>query len=183
MQTAHQENSQGNGLPKPFRKVTISKNILGVVFILLLVFSSLVTAQVKPLNDLRNVTKGINITVGSPIVNERTERALKVADNIPGLQTTIHRYNERFGNDSVRAVRFVDTEPDEKNTTDTLIYNYYNVVVVSDSAHQISRWFTFLVRKDYNLVLYYDLKNAKTAGINDWKKIWPASEFLRSGKE
>jgi hypothetical protein len=127
---------------------------------------------------LLNLTKEINIAVGTPITNDNTERALKVVSRIRGIQKTIRLYNERFGNDSVRALMFVDREPDPK-ADDNIVKNYYNVVVVSDSVHQVSQWFTFLVRKDFAEVLYYDLKKSKTAEINDWRKIWPALEFLK----
>jgi hypothetical protein len=148
------------------------------IFFLLLIFSSLLPAQVKPVNKIITQVKDVNIAVGTSIENVNTELALKVADRISGLKKTIHLYNERFGNDSVHASRFVDREPDEK-ADDNLVKNYYNVVVVADSAHHTMIWFTFLVRKDFNEVLYYDLKKAKTSDINDWKKIWPASEFLK----
>ena len=129
-------------------------------------------------DQVRDVTKKINITVGIPIKNELTEKALKAVDKVNGLQKVIHRYNERYGNDSVHAHRFVDREPDEK-ADDPILKNYYNVVVVSDSAEQTARWFTFLVRKDFKEVLFYDFKNSKTPPLDEWKKIWPASEFLR----
>jgi hypothetical protein len=129
-------------------------------------------------DKVRDATRELNITIGTPIENEATREVLKVIDRIPGLSRTIHRYNDRFGNDSVLATRFVDREPDEK-AEDSLMKNYYDVVVVADSAKQTTRWYSFLVRKDLKEVRYYDLKNGKTGGIDDWKKIWPASEFLK----
>ena len=130
------------------------------------------------LQQVKDATKELNITVGTPIENEATRKVLKVIDLVPGLAKTIKLYNARFGNDSVRATRFVDRRPDDR-ATDTLMKNYYDVVVVSDSAKQTSRWYSFLVRNDLKVVLYYDLKNSKTGTMDDWKKIWPASEFLR----
>jgi len=152
------------------------KKLLSVL--LLSVLCSSTSPAQGVVGKIRDAARQTNITVGSPIVNESTEKALKVIDAIPELSETIHRYNERYGNDSVHATRFVDREPDEKNTIDKLIQNYYDVVVVSDSAHQTMRWYSFLVRKDFQEVLYYDLKNGKTAGIDDWRKLWPATEFL-----
>jgi len=121
----------------------------------------------------------LNITVGKKIDNESTRKVLKVIDKVPGLARTIRRYNERFGNDSVHAERYVDREPDE-TAIDTMLKNYFDVVVISDSANQTSRWYSFLVRKDLKEVRYYDLKNAKTGSMDEWKKIWPASEFLNA---
>jgi hypothetical protein len=158
------------------------KTILGAVFfifILLLIFVSVLPAQ-DPITKIRDWTKEINIAVGSPIENENTEKALKAIDKIPGLKYTLHTYNEKFGSDSVHAKRFVDREPDEKNTSDPIVRDYYDVVFVSDSVHQVTRWFTFLVRKDFKEVKYYDLKKSKTTDIDDWKKVWPASEFLQT---
>ena len=124
------------------------------------------------------MTKRVNIHVGSPIENESTKKVLEVIDRIPGLSETISIYNERFGNDSVRATRYVDREPDDK-ATDPFARDYYQVVVISDSVNQVARWFSFIVKKDLSDVKYYDLKNVKTGSMDDWKKIWPASEFLR----
>ena len=127
---------------------------------------------------IRDWTKEVNISVGHPIDNPNTKKALKVIDQIPGLLTTIHEYNSLYGNDSVYAARFVDREPDEKNNDDPLVHNYYDVVVISDSAKQITRWWTFLVKKDFTEVAYYDPKEGKTTDINDWKKKWPATTLL-----
>ena len=153
------------------------------IFILLLIFTSVMPAQ-DPVKAIRDWTKEVNIAVGKAIVNENTEKALKTVDNVPELAQTIHLYNERYGNDSVHAIRFVDREPDEKNTDDPVVHDYYDVVFVSDSAHQVTRWWTFLVRKDFSEVKYYDLKKAKTTDLADWKKTWPANELLKtaSGK-
>ncbi|MDP4220128.1 MAG: hypothetical protein Q8916_06390 [Bacteroidota bacterium] len=147
---------------------------------LLLVLITISFAQ-NPVTKIRDKTKQINLTVGSAIDNEGTRKALKAMNKIPEVAATIRRYNRRFGNDSVQAKMFVDREPDEK-AQDSLMKNYYEVVVVSDSANQTSRWFAFFVRKDYQEILFYDLKQSKTGGIDDWKKIWPASEFATAPK-
>jgi hypothetical protein len=149
------------------------------IFALLLIFSTIMKAQ-DPVNDIRTWTKEINLIVGKEIKNENTEKALKAIDKVPGLKQMVHEYNERFGSDSVHALRFVDREPDEKNTSDPILRDYYEVVFVSDSAHQVSIWWNFLVRKDFNEVKYYDLKKSKTTDIDDWKKTWPANEFLKN---
>lgn len=159
--------------------VTIFGTVI-FIFPLLLFFSSLLQAQVKPIDKMITQLKDVNITIGKSIENDNTKRALGVVDRIRGLKRTIAIYNMRYSNDSVYATRFVDREPDPK-ADDNLVKNYYNIDVVADSVHHQMHWFTFLVRKDFNEVLYYDMKNGKTADINDWKKIWPASEFLKEG--
>ncbi len=173
MQTGRRGNLRNRCVRQPY-----SLRINFIIALFILVFSSDTYAQGKVVDQVRDLTKKINLTVGTPIVNDTTERVLRVIDKIQGISRTIHRYNERYGNDSVHATRFVDREPDEK-AIDTLIKNYYDVVVVSDSVNQTSRWYSFLVRKDLKEVRYYDLKNGKTGNMDDWKKIWPASEFLK----
>jgi hypothetical protein len=182
MQTRNREHTRSSISAKQYRNVSFVRIFGGVIFIflLLLIFTSLLPAQVKPIDKIITQIKDVNITIGSPIVNPNTERALKAVDRIPGLKKVINIYNMRYGSDSVHASRFVDREPDEK-ADDNVVKNYYNVDVVADSAHHQMRWFTFLISKDFNGVLYYDFKNAKTADINDWRKIWPASEFLGTG--
>jgi hypothetical protein len=124
----------------------------------------------------------IHLDIGTPIDNEATRKILKVVDKIHGLHHTMESYNARYGRDSVYAVKFVDREPDEK-AEDSLLKNYYNVIVGEDSIGHTSRWFTFLVNKDLRIIHFYDFKKSKTAGIDDWKKIWPASEFLKPESE
>ncbi|MEP7235174.1 MAG: hypothetical protein ABI778_07750 [Ignavibacteriota bacterium] len=145
--------------------------------LLFLIGSSAASAQ-PVIDQVRDATRELNITVGTPIVNEQTKKVLNVIDRIPGLMQTIKTYNRKFGNDSVFATRYVDRLPDP-DAEDTLVKNYYDVVVVSDSAKQTSRWYSFLVRKDLKNVKYYDLKQGKTGESDDWKKLWPASEFLK----
>lgn len=94
--------------------------------------------------------------------------------------TVIQGYNIRYGNDSVRAMRFVDRLPDDE-APDLLLRDYYNVVVIADSAKHTSLWYTFLVKKDLHGIKYYDIKKSKTTDIDDWKKIWPATQFLKPG--
>lgn len=148
------------------------------IFILLLIFASVMPAQ-DPVVKVVDWMKEVDIAVGAPIVNANTAKALKAVDRVPGLKQMLRMYNVRYGNDSVQATHFVDREPDEKNTSDPLVHDYYDVVFVADSVHQVTRWWTFLVRKDYQEVLYYDLKLGKTSDINDWKKSWPANKFLK----
>jgi len=173
------ERSQSNLGKRQFRKVNFLAIIAGVffIFILFLIFTSVMPAQ-DAVDKLRDWTKEVNIAVGKAIVNENTEKALKTVDNVPGLKRVIRMYNERYGNDSVHALRFVDREPDEKSD-DPLVRDNYDIVFVSDSAHQVTRWWTFVVRKDFQEVRYYDQKKSKTTDLADWKKTWPANEFLK----
>jgi hypothetical protein len=172
---------QGRQLVREYKPVKFTTIIAAIafIFVLLLVFSSILPAQ-DPILKLRDWAKSVNLAVGKPIENANTAKALKALDRVPGLNATIKNYNSRFGNDSVYAAKFVDREPDEKNIDDPIVRDNYNIVVISDSAKQITRWWTFLVKKDFREVKYYDQKKAKTADINDWKKQWPATEFLTS---
>jgi hypothetical protein len=119
----------------------------------------------------------VHFSVGKAIDNDQTRKALAVVAQIPGVISTMQSYNVRFGNDSVHATTFVDREPDPK-ADDRLLKNYFNVIVGADSLTMVHRWFTFLVRNDFNEVLYYDPKKGKTMPFDDWKTNWPASEFL-----
>jgi hypothetical protein len=175
MQTNWQGNMRNSFSALPYSPKAIFRLFIFFAFI----FLSTPSRSQEVLQKIRDATKKFNITVGSPIENDTTKKVLEVLDRrIAPLIFVINRYNQKFGNDSVRAMRFVDKEPDEKSD-DPIVKNYYGVVVVSDSAHQVARWFSFLVRKDLEEVKYYDLKNAKTGDIDEWKKIWPASEFLK----
>ena len=110
---------------------------------------------------------------------DKARKALETVSEIKGMSYTMDRYNERFANDSVHATKFVDRDPDPK-ADDPILKNYYHVVVGADSLTMVHTWFNFLVRNDFKEVLYYDMKKGKTMPIDDWKKIWPASEFLKN---
>jgi hypothetical protein len=173
------EKSPRNLENRQYRKVNFFAIIAGIffIFLLFLIFTSVMPAQ-DPVTAIRDWTKEVNVAVGKPIVNENTEKALKAVDRIPGLKQMLIMYNAHFGNDSVHALRFVDREPDAKSD-DPIVRDNYDIVFVSDSVHQVARWWTFLVRKDFQEVRYYDQKKAKTTDLADWKKIWPANEFLK----
>ena len=147
--------------------------IFFIVSLAIMFYCTPLSAQVSV--DVHKID--LHLDVGKPIKNESTERALNVVMNIQGIEHTMRRYNERFGNDSVHATKFVDRDPDPK-AEDPLTKNYFNVIIGADSATMVHRWFTFLVRSDYNEVLYYDPKQGKTLPIDDWKNVWPASEFF-----
>ena len=165
--------TQKNWLLK--RYLPIKNTGIGILAILFCISTS--QAQVKtPTVDVHKLD--VHFSVGKAIETEETKKALEVISEIKGVEYTMHRYNERFGNDSVRAVKFVDRDPDTK-ADDPILKNYYNVVVGADSLTMVHTWFTFLVKNDFKEVLYYDMKKGKTMPIDDWKKIWPASEFLR----
>ena len=147
--------------------------IFCIVAMAILFFGSPLHAQVNV--DVHKLD--IHLDVGKPIDNEQTRKVLKAVMKIHGIERTMHRYNERYGNDSVHATTFVDREPDPK-ADDPILKNYYNVIVGADSLTLVHHWFTFLVRNDFKEVLYYDLKKGKTMPFDDWKTNWPASEFL-----
>lgn len=180
MQIHLPENARNRYSLLPYHNSRFFGTLLRSSFLLIvafLFFNCSSSAQVKPLNDVRTFTKRANIAIGSPIDNEATKKVLAKVDQIPGLALVMQGYNERYGNDSVRAIRFVDREPDEK-ADDPLVRDYYNVVVIEDSANQTSLWFTFVVKKDLKEVKYYDIKKSKTRDLEYWRKLWPATEFL-----
>ncbi len=179
MQTERQGNMRNSYLTPPNSHRVIFGNVVTalVVVFTAFFFTSCTSNAINIATYTRDATKRINIAVGAPITTDSAIRALNLVEHIPYLTYTIDRYNERFGNDSVYALIFVDKDPDEK-ADDPLVKNYFNVIVVSDSANHVSRWFSFDVRKDYQEVLYYDFNKSKTAPLDEWKLIWPASEFL-----
>ena len=152
---------------------------IGIALLAFLLCATTSWGQVKTTTNVDVHKLDVHFSVGKPIENEETRKALEAVSEIKGVEYTMHRYNERFGNDSVHATKFVDRDPDPK-ADDPILKNYYNVVIGTDSLTMVHTWFTFLVKNDFKEVLYYDMKKGKTMPIDEWKKIWPASEFLRN---
>ena len=173
---------QEHWLQKKYMSTKISVVVIAAIFIAVITLqgcsSTSTQGQVKPTTvDVHKLD--VHFSVGTPIENEETRKALETVSEIKGVSYTMDRYNERFANDSVHATKFVDRDPDPK-ADDPILKNYYHVVVGADSLTMVHTWFNFLVRNDFKEVLYYDMKKGKTMPIDDWKKIWPASEFLRN---
>ncbi len=173
---------QKNWLQKKYLLIKITGTVIVAIFICIITLqgcsSTMTQGQAKPTTvDVHKLD--VHFSVGKPIENEETRKALEVVSEIKGVSYTIDRYNERFANDSVHATKFVDRDPDPK-ADDPILKNYYNVVVGADSLTMVHTWFTFLVRNDFKEVLYYDMKKGKPMPIDNWKINWPASEFLRN---
>ena len=182
MQIPRQESVRNSYFPPSYYKIQSVKIFIRSFFTVacaVLFLNCTSGAQIKPLNDVRTFVKRANIAIGSPIDNEATRHVLAKIDEIPGLTSVIQGYNAKYGNDSVHALRFVDREPDEK-ADDPLVRDYYNVIVIEDSANHTSLWYTFVVKKDLNEIKYYDITKSKTRDLPYWKKLWPATEFLKS---
>ena len=109
------------------------------------------------------------------------DKVLSVVEKIPGFTDMMVRFTDHYEKDSIRAIEWVEWIPNP-HATAAIERKYYSVYVGEDHVDHTSRWYTFLVSKDLKRLLYYDGANDKIYPASHWKKLWPATKFLKKAK-
>jgi hypothetical protein len=111
----------------------------------------------------------------------KENKVLAVVERIPGLAKTIESFSEYYDKDGIRPNLWVERPPNS-NANTAIERKYYSVYVGEDHGDHTVRWYTFLVSKDLKKILYYDVSHDKIYPLSHWKKLWPATKFLRISK-
>jgi len=107
---------------------------------------------------------------------------------VPELAGVMSRFTEYYqadtsysnNGDTLSATEWVEGP----YNLDSPVKNYQYCIYVGEShTDHYSRWYTFIMTKDFKKIRYYDIANDKIYPLNHWKKLWPATEFLHAHKK
>jgi len=107
---------------------------------------------------------------------------------VPELSGVMSRFTEYYqvdtsyinNGDTLSATEWVEGP----YNVDSPVKNYEYCIYVGEShADHYSRWYTFVMTKDFKKIRYYDGAYDKIYPLNHWKKLWPATKFLHPHKK
>jgi hypothetical protein len=137
---------------------------------------------IDSLIDKGDSLRDIEDTARAPVEDTTiVNKVLSVVEKIPGFTDMMVRFTDHYEKDSIRAIEWVEWIPNP-HATAAIERKYYSVYVGEDHVDHTSRWYTFLVSKDLKRLLYYDGAYDKIYPASHWKKLWPATKFLKKVK-